>query len=97
VKHRIPDLKTSDERKLRPGNVRKIDESLGIFLVKSWGCRNLMVKSRECWNKMQYFGNNGEMLLILTDPSHPLPPPGLKTASSLKSILKNFGCLNKLQ
>ena len=27
VKHRTPDLRTSDQRKLGPGNVRKIEES----------------------------------------------------------------------
>jgi hypothetical protein len=37
-----PDLRTSDKRKLGPGNVRKIEESARIMLVKSRGCRNFV-------------------------------------------------------
>jgi hypothetical protein len=44
VKHRTLDLKTSDKRKLGPGNVRKIEESARILMVKSRGCRNFVGK-----------------------------------------------------
>jgi hypothetical protein len=64
MKHRTPDLKTPD-KKPRTRNVWKIEESAGILLVKSQGCRN----------KMEYFGNYGEIIL-LSAPSHPLSPLG---------------------
>jgi hypothetical protein len=37
VKNQTPDLRTSDQRKLGPENVRKIEESAATLLVKSWG------------------------------------------------------------
>jgi hypothetical protein len=37
VKHQTPDLRTSNKRNFGPGNVKKIEESAGILLVKSWG------------------------------------------------------------
>ena len=79
VNHRTSDLRTSGKRKLGPGDVRKTEESAEIMLVKSRGCQN----------KMQYFGNSGEMLLLAAPPT-PFPPLGKNAASSLKSILEEY-------
>jgi hypothetical protein len=93
VKHGTPELGTSDQRKLGPGNLRKIEESAGTLLVKSWGC----------WNKMQYFGNSDEMLpFILTASPRPSLSPRwrkmLPPQSTLKSIFEEYWIpkLNKL-
>jgi hypothetical protein len=76
---------TTLDKKFGPENVRKIEESAGILLVKPQGCRN----------KMQYFGNRGEMLL-LTAPSHPLPHWGKMLPPSLSRFSNNIGLLNEL-
>jgi hypothetical protein len=85
VKQRTPDLRTYDKRKLGPGNIRKIEESAGILLVKSLGSRN----------KMQYFGNSGEILL-LTALSHPFPRWGKMLPPPSSPFSKNIGYLNKV-
>jgi hypothetical protein len=79
VKNQTPDLIASDKKKLGPGHVQKIEESAKILLVKSRGCEN----------KIIYFGNRGEMLL-LTASFHPFPPLRQNAVSSLKSIPEEY-------